>query len=133
MARRDPAVRPLWHGRSLHPALQSVANAIVRELRADGIPARITSGYRSLAKQRKLYAAYKRGGPLAAAPGRSAHNFGLAVDIAISGATRSDSRYRTMHRLARRMGLETLAGAQLSTDPYHLQVPDWATWVKRPR
>ena len=120
-----------WSGKSLHPQVRAIANAIVREARADGIPAVITSGYRSLAKQRTLYARYRRGGPLAAAPGNSAHNFGLAVDIAIQGAARTDRRYRTLHRLGRRAGLVTLRGEQLEADPYHFEVPDWRTWITR--
>lgn len=38
-------------------------------------------GYRSLALQNELYDKYIRGGPKAAPPGKSAHNFGLAVDL----------------------------------------------------
>jgi hypothetical protein len=38
-------------------------------------------GYRSLAEQDVLYQKHLKGGPLAAAPGHSAHNFGLAVDV----------------------------------------------------
>lgn len=38
-------------------------------------------GFRSLELQAKLYAAHLAGGPLAAPPGKSAHNFGLAVDL----------------------------------------------------
>lgn len=127
------SAKPLWHGRGLHPALGYIAEQIVRELRADGIPARVSSGYRSLAKQRTLYAAYRRGGPLAAAPGRSAHNYGLAVDIAISGARVSDRRYKAMHKIARRLGLATLRGTQLQADPYHVEVPHWRDWVKPSR
>lgn len=38
-------------------------------------------GYRSLAEQNRLYNLYIKGGPKAAPPGKSAHNFGLAVDL----------------------------------------------------
>lgn len=38
-------------------------------------------GFRSLALQEALYQAHLRGGPLAAPPGHSAHNWGLAVDL----------------------------------------------------
>lgn len=41
----------------------------------------VTSGYRSLAEQRVLRAKYEAGGPLAARPGASAHNYGLAIDV----------------------------------------------------
>jgi len=41
------------------------------------------SGTRSLAKQAELYQAYKAGGPKAARPGYSWHNFGIAVDFGV--------------------------------------------------
>lgn len=41
----------------------------------------VVYGYRTLAKQEELYKIHLAGGPLAAPPGRSAHNFGLAVDV----------------------------------------------------
>ena len=38
-------------------------------------------GFRTLAEQAELYKIHLAGGPLAAPPGKSAHNFGLAVDV----------------------------------------------------
>lgn len=46
----------------------------------------VTYGYRSLALQAELYAKYQAGGPRAAPPGKSAHNYGLAVDIVLDGS-----------------------------------------------
>lgn len=43
----------------------------------------VTYGRRSTAEQTKLHDAYLKGGPLAAPPGHSAHEFGLAVDVAV--------------------------------------------------
>jgi hypothetical protein len=42
---------------------------------------RIVYAYRSIEVQTVLYDKYKQGGPLAAPPGKSAHNYGLAVDV----------------------------------------------------
>lgn len=42
----------------------------------------VTYGYRTYAEQAALYAAYEKGGCEAAPPGRSAHEAGLAVDLA---------------------------------------------------
>lgn len=42
---------------------------------------RIIYGYRTIELQTQLYEAHLKGGPLAAPPGKSAHNFGLAVDV----------------------------------------------------
>lgn len=43
----------------------------------------VTFGYRTIDEQARLYAAYLAGGPKAAPPGKSAHNFGLAVDVVL--------------------------------------------------
>jgi len=47
----------------------------------------VTSGFRDIAKQAKLYEAYIRGQSSipAAPPGRSMHNYGLAFDLARIG------------------------------------------------
>jgi hypothetical protein len=42
---------------------------------------RVVYAYRSLELQASLYEKYRNGGPRAAPPGESAHNFGLAVDV----------------------------------------------------
>jgi hypothetical protein len=41
----------------------------------------VTAGFRSLPEQDVLWKKYLEGGPLAAPPGKSAHNFGLAIDV----------------------------------------------------
>ena len=43
----------------------------------------VTFGFRSIEEQAALYKKHLAGGPLAAPPGQSAHNYGLAVDVAI--------------------------------------------------
>lgn len=43
----------------------------------------VTHAYRSNQEQGKLYQKYLAGGPKAAPPGKSAHNFGLAVDVVL--------------------------------------------------
>ena len=50
-------------------------------------PARwlITYGRRTLEEQRKLYEIHLAGGPKAAPPGKSAHNWGLAIDVMLDG------------------------------------------------
>lgn len=45
----------------------------------------ITSGRRELSEQSNLYAKYLKGGPKAAPPGKSAHNYGLAIDLVPDG------------------------------------------------
>jgi hypothetical protein len=43
-------------------------------------------GYRGLEEQYVLYQKFLKGGPRAAPPGRSAHNYGLALDVALDGS-----------------------------------------------
>ena len=95
----------------------------------------VYSGYRSIADQTGLYARYLAGrGPVAAAPGSSKHNFGLAADLAPSNA-------RDMHQsLARKFGLVFT----VPSESWHIE-PDWGRsgkssgfsfglpdWVKSP-
>lgn len=101
---------------------------------AEGQPYVVTSARRSIARQRQLYNAYLRGGPLAAAPGNSAHNYGLAVDFVVrksDGTTRAPGWLE--HMRARRFGLATLKGDQLKRDPWHVEVPNWRQYVTQPR
>lgn len=43
----------------------------------------VTHGFRSTAEQAALYAKYKAGGPRAAPPGLSPHEYGMAIDVAL--------------------------------------------------
>ena len=47
----------------------------------------VTSGHRGITEQAKLWAIYQAGGPRAAPAGKSAHNYGLAVDVVPDGDT----------------------------------------------
>jgi hypothetical protein len=47
----------------------------------------VTSGHRSNAEQSRLWRVHLAGGPKAAPPGKSAHNYGLAVDVVPDGDT----------------------------------------------
>jgi D-alanyl-D-alanine carboxypeptidase len=50
--------------------------------RRDGVELCITSGFRTQAEQEKLYRCWRRGRcPLAARPGHSKHQSGLALDL----------------------------------------------------
>lgn len=47
-------------------------------------------GFRSTAEQNALYQKHLKGGPLAAPPGKSAHEFGLAIDVQLVENGRAD-------------------------------------------
>lgn len=68
----------------------------------------ITSGFRSHAQQRQLYYAYQSGqGGLAAPPGSSNHEYGLAVDALIGGRAVGDV---VPESVLNQIGLHSLAG-----------------------
>lgn len=47
----------------------------------------VTEGFRSLKRSKELYEDYKAGrGPRAAPPGKSAHNYGLAIDVVLDSS-----------------------------------------------
>ena len=50
---------------------------------SQGFSARILSGTRTFAEQAELFEKHQHGGPLAASPGHSNHNFGIAWDVGI--------------------------------------------------
>ena len=56
---------------------------------ADGYDCSIAHSYRTFAQQKELYRKYKSGGPRAASPGSSWHNYACAIDLTIY----KDGRY----------------------------------------
>lgn len=88
----------------LYPPFRASVERLVAELRANGDDWRVTSAYRSLAEQMKLRLLYLQGkGGKAAPAGKSAHNFGLAVDLTLYKAgkpTWEDADYDKMAAIA---------------------------------
>lgn len=113
----------------VHPSLLEVARRHIGQLQAEGIDARVISGYRSYAAQDALYARGRTApGPRVtrARGGESYHNFGVAYDIAIydeSGRYIDDGSHPSYVRAAeigRTLGLEP--GASFTDpDPSHFQ------------
>ena len=103
----------------LHDITQRALEQLSSDARRAGVSFRVTSGYRSIAHQRLLYA--RRAAGLqrypVAKPGTSTHNYGLAFD-AVS------DRQSDLIQLATRLGL-VWAGPK---DPVHFQIVDQATW-----
>lgn len=64
----------------------------------DGVSLQVNSSFRSHEKQQELYAMYRAGtGSLAAKPGYSNHQSGIAVDIESSGGTNAAFRWLTQN------------------------------------
>jgi LAS superfamily LD-carboxypeptidase LdcB len=84
-----------------------------------------TYGYRSLELQKELHDKYLAGGPRAAPPGKSAHNYGAAVDLCrlVDGKPDWQSGdYALLADLAPRYRLTT--GAPYK-DYGHVELEDW--------
>ncbi len=79
-----------------------------------GIQITLTSGYRGLQEQRRLFARLGRRG-LAAQPGRSYHNYGLALDF----LTTPRAAQAQAGRLAESLGLRW-GGRFHPPDPVHI-------------
>lgn len=68
----------------LHPKIRTAVRAFLEDAKKQGITLRITSGYRSVAEQNKLFAQGRTAGGRKvtnARGGQSWHNYGLAIDV----------------------------------------------------
>ncbi|MDR7537408.1 MAG: M15 family metallopeptidase [Armatimonadota bacterium] len=103
-----------------HPAFAPRVIAWLRRCRDEGLRVWIVSSYRDMETQRALYLRWLRRGRTglpAAPPGRSLHNYGLAVDYAAaSGAERDEAGL-----LAEQMGLRW-GGRFMQRDPVHVDI-----------
>jgi hypothetical protein len=98
-----------------------------------------TYGWRSNAEQAALYAKYKKGGPKAAPPGFSPHEFGLAIDVALDAdAKRSglqpnydlnDPRWQAM--IAMVQGSRWLHSGIGFGDGDHIEMVDWKSRARQ--
>ncbi len=120
-----------------HPELLRVfIQGIEPAMRSRGLRCSIVSAARPRAEQAIKYRNYLAGrGDRAAPPGRSAHEYGLAIDVVITAppglndyawAKTAPGRaaYAQLHRIAKHYGLDNIADVA-PDDPYHLQAPGW--------
>ena len=78
----------------------------------DGVHLQLNSGFRSMEEQQHLYNLYKSGrGNLAAYPGHSNHQSGIAVDINVV----SDAAYNWMHKHGPSFGFRRT----VPSEPWH--------------
>jgi hypothetical protein len=83
--------------------------------RRDGVNLNAISGFRSMEEQQALYRAYRAGrGNLAAPPGYSNHQSGIAMDIQTNGS-RSHPAYRWLRDNAGRFGFRNT----VASEPWH--------------
>jgi len=84
---------------ALLPEFESAVEALLAQLKVEvGIDYRPYLGYRTFAEQQTLYAKYQAGGPRAAPPWESPHQWGLAVDVCAyhPGPDWSDGAYAAL-------------------------------------
>jgi peptidoglycan L-alanyl-D-glutamate endopeptidase CwlK len=122
---------------TLDPRVQPYARALIQKAAAAGIVIKVISGTRTYEEQAELYKKYKVGGPLAAAPGRSNHNFGIAFDIGVfSGSSDPEKAktyipespvYKTIGALGVELGLAWGGNWKKTPDEPHFELrPSWA-------
>lgn len=113
--------------KDLHPSYQGKFRQFIQAVEASGWKVIITSGYRSFAKQAQL----KKENPSNAAPGRSKHNFGLAIDInAQSGSkwlrkasTKKQWLDSGIPQLGEKFGMKWGGTFANYWDPIHFEIP----------
>lgn len=116
----------------LEPSVRAAAEWCVAVAEYYGVPVTVTSGFRSVEHQARLYRNYQRcvaAGEFgktarcmfpAAPPGSSSHNYGLAWDSTTEPWAQSWWNY-----------VRELAGFQvLPNDIIHAQVPNWQEYVR---
>jgi len=122
------------HSSTLWPPFAEAVSILAQWVEYRGLTAFVTEGYRSLERQEELYAkgrtpleirnrVKKRGANGAvtdAPPGSSAHNYGLAIDVAGPDLDK-------VVELARSLGFGTV-----SWDRSHIEWPNWQALLRGP-
>jgi len=111
---RNITVSPIPNGKVMRSDAAAAFNRMHAAARAAGINLHVNSGFRTMAEQRALYRAYQNGtGNLAAKPGYSNHQGGIAVDINVGGT--GTSTYRWLAANARNYGFVRT----VPSEPWH--------------
>lgn len=127
---------------TLHQRVRPFARGLIEKAASHGIIIKVTSGMRSFEEQAELFAKFKAGGPIAAPPGKSNHNFGLAFDVTMFKGSDDPEKaktpvfespaYKTVGALGRDLGLEW-GGDWKRVDEPHFQLrPGWAANMSEP-
>lgn len=114
----------------VHPVLQAKTLRVIALAEQDGYTVRVSQGLRTFEEQRKLFEQRPR--VTLAGPGRSFHNYGLAVDLyfLVDGKVSWDVKlYDNIGRWAGRVGLEWGGNWRFKDRP-HLQLPDLGSTVQ---
>ena len=109
----------------LYPPWKAWCDWAIRTLEDAGIEGTVTSGVRSTEKQQQLYEAYitGRSSIIAAPPGRSSHEYGLAIDFVVSAGKDSQLQKQVM------AAFEYWGGELVAGDPVHVQYPGYRQFL----
>lgn len=100
-------------GKKIDASIADNFDAMVEAAKKDGVDLRISSGYRSRQEQEVLYQKYLNGtGNLAAKPGTSNHESGLAIDF-----ENTPGAFAWLKKNSTRFGLKNLP-----SEPWHYSV-----------
>ncbi len=111
---RAITVKSIPNGAKMRSDAADAYNAMYAAAKKSGITLKVNSGFRSMAQQQHLYNLYIQGkGNLAAKPGYSNHQGGIAVDIQV-GAT-SSSAYKWLAANAHKYGFKRT----VPSEPWH--------------
>jgi peptidoglycan hydrolase-like protein with peptidoglycan-binding domain len=111
---RDITVSPIAGGKEMRSDAAAAFNRMHAAAKAAGINLHVNSAFRSMEEQRALYQKYLNGtGNLAARPGYSNHQGGIAVDINVGGT--GTSTYKWLANNASRFGFVRT----VPSEPWH--------------
>lgn len=112
---RKIRIAPIGNGKSMRADAAAKFNQMKAAARRAGVTLSAVSGFRTMAQQKSLYAAYRAGhGNLAARPGYSNHQGGLSVDVSTPGSY-SSAAYKWLARHGRQYGFVN----DVRTEPWH--------------
>ncbi|MFE8605470.1 peptidoglycan-binding protein [Archangium violaceum] len=95
---RRITVSSVPNGKDLRSDAAVAYNRMYAAARSGGITLKVNSGFRTMSEQQALYKAYKNGtGNLAARPGFSNHQGGIAVDVDVGGTGTSTYKWMAAH------------------------------------
>lgn len=112
----------------LYPEFRDRCLDLLADAQDHGLTFVATEGFRSFERSQALYVTYKRGGPRAAPPGLSAHNYGMAIDVMAFDKNKQGTWLPEAYEPLRELCVKhKLAWGGLFKDMPHIGHPDFVT------
>lgn len=127
---RDPDPKKILGSGQLHPELEKRVEKLLNRARKEGLDVYLFEGFRSNAQQAQLIQSGR--GVTQAKPGRSFHNYGLAVDIVFYDSKGHPSwaenhNWSKLGELGKEVGIEWGGNWKKIKDRPHFQYPPKAS------